>query len=198
MGLDLYYDPGQTPLDDNEIDGLRIPSITTKGELDEFEQNNIEDALQWLAGKKFTAQQVCNENFVCRLHKEMFGQVWRWAGKYRRTEKNLGIKSFQVPIATRTLCDDVLYWVNSATYPPDEISIRFKHRIVSIHCFPNGNGRHSRLLADVIAEKIFHRPPFSWGAVNLSNPSSMRQSYITALRKADQGNYDDLISFARS
>lgn len=198
MGLDLHYDQGQTPLDSSEVDGLRIPSITTKGELDEFEQNNIEDALQWLAAKKLTAEQVCNENFIRRLHKEMFGQVWRWAGRYRTTEKNLGIKSFQVPIATRSLCDDVLFWVNSETYPPDEIAIRFKHRIVSIHCFPNGNGRHSRLLADVIVDKVYHRSPFSWGSTNLSSPSSVRQSYITALRQADQGDYTNLMAFARS
>ena len=142
MGLNLEYSAGQTPIDANESDGLKIKTITTQSELNEFEQLNIERALHWTLKKRFTAEQLLSEKFILSLHKKMYGDVWKWAGKFRTTEKNLGIPFPLIGIELRKLIDDTLFQINNNSFPSDEIAIRFKHRIVSIHCFPNGNGRH--------------------------------------------------------
>ena len=164
MGLNLEYIDGQTPLDEEEKDGLKIETISSRGELDEFEQQNIEDAVLWVFKRKLTPEQVFTEAFICGLHKRMYGDVWSWAGAFRKTDKNLGIDKFQIPVELKVLCDDAIYWITNQTYSKDEIALRFKHRLVSIHCFSNGNGRHSRLMADIIIENIFDLTAFSWGA----------------------------------
>lgn len=198
MGLDLEYINGQTPLDEDEKEGLLIPTIATREELDEFEQQNIEEALQWVFSKTFKAERVFTEKFICNLHKRMYGSVWSWAGQFRKTNKNLGIDKWQIPVALKTLCDDTLFWVNHETYSQEEIAIRFKHRIVSIHCFPNGNGRHSRLMADIIINKVFSLPMFSWGTRDLVHKGDARSAYLKAVKTADNGNFQPLIEFARS
>lgn len=198
MGLDLDYTDGQTPLNEEEKDGLLIPSISTRGELDEFEQQNIEEAILWVLGRSLKAETVFTERFIKSLHKRMYSDVWKWAGRFRRSDKNLGIDKWQIPTALRALLDDALFWINNKTYAPDEMAIRFKHRLVSIHCFSNGNGRHSRLMADLIVDKIYKRPVFTWGASNLSKKNTSRKEYLTALKEADLENYELLINFARS
>lgn len=198
MGLNLEYIPGQTPLDEEEKEGLLIPTIATRGELDEFEQQNIEDAIQWLLTRKLRSEAILTEKFILDLHKRMYGNVWAWAGRIRNSNKNLGIDRWQISTALRTLLDDTLFWIQNETFPPDEIAVRFKHRIVSIHCFPNGNGRHSRLMADVIIEKIYNKPVFSWGAADLSVHNDVRTTYLRSVKLADQGSIESLITFARS
>ncbi len=198
MGLELDYIDGQTPIDEDEKEGLLIETIATKGELDEFEQQNIEEAIQWVFGRKFKAKDVFTGKFICNIHKRMFGDVWAWAGEFRKTDKNLGIEKYRIPIALKVLCDDAPFSIENGTYPPEEIAVRFKHRIVSIHCFPNGNGRHSRLMGDIIIEKLFGQEPFSWGAGNLSKAGDTRAAYLKAVRAADQGEYAQLLDFARS
>jgi len=198
MGLDLEYIDGQTPLDEDEKEGLLIETITTKGELDEFEQQNIEEAIQWVFGKKFRAEDVFTEKFICSLHKRMYSDVWAWAGEFRKTNKNIGTDKLQIAIDLRLLCDDALFWIEHETFSPEEIAIRFKHRIVSIHCFPNGNGRHSRLMADIIIEKLFGQNIFTWGADDVSKNSDTRSFYLQAVKAADSGDYALLLSFARS
>ena len=160
MGLELNYIAGQTPIDDDEKQGLLIPTVTVRRELDEFEQQNIENAVQWTMSRSFTASEILTEDFVRRLHSRMFSDVWKWAGEFRRTNKNIGVDRFQIRIELRTLLDDCGFWIEHTTYPEDEIAVRFSHRLVSIHCFPNGNGRHSRLIADVIVEKALARQVF--------------------------------------
>lgn len=198
MGLDLAYINGQTPLDEDEKDGLLIPTIATREELDEFEQNNIEDAVQWVLNKSFKTEAILTEKFVRNLHKRMYGDIWAWAGIFRKTDKNLGIDKWQIPTALKHLCDDALFWIQNETFTQDEIALRFKHRIVSIHCFANGNGRHSRLMADVIISKVYTLPLFSWGTQNLIYEGSARSSYLNSLRAAVNGNFSQLIAFARS
>ncbi|MEO6852203.1 MAG: mobile mystery protein B [Mucilaginibacter sp.] len=200
MGLEIEYNDGQTPLDEEEKEGLLISSITTRGELDEAEQRNIEDALLWLTQrrKKFIPDEILTEEFVCNLHKRMLSGVWRWAGKFRTSEKNIGVKSYLIGTELRTLLEDCKYWIENETYPPEEIAIRLKHRIVVIHCFANGNGRHSRLMADVIIEKIFGKEAFGWASNNLVSVGQNRANYLNALRSADQNDYADLIEFAKS
>lgn len=198
MGLDLTYIDGQTPLDEDEKIGLLIPTIATRAELDEFEQQNIEEAIQWALSRPLKANAIFTEQFIRNLHLRMYGRVWAWAGEFRKTNKNLGVDKWQIPLALKALLDDASYWVKHETYPPDEIAVRFKHSIVSIHCFPNGNGRHSRLMADVIIDKIFRQPVFSWGSKNLVKQSETRKNYLKAVKEADKNNFEELLSFARS
>ncbi len=198
MGLDFDYTDNQTPLEEDEKEGLLIKSITTRDELDEFEQQNIEKAMQWLKSKKITAAEILSEKFVQQLHRRMYAGVWKWAGEFRKTDKNIGVDKNQVAMALKQLLDDCLYWINRHSFSEEEITIRLKHRIVQVHCFANGNGRHSRLMADVMMEKFFHLPAFTWGAANLIKQSNLRNAYIQALKKADAGDYNDLIAFAKS
>ena len=198
MGLDLEYINGQTPLDEEEKDGLLILTIATRGELDEFEQQNIEKAVQWILGRTFKPELFFTEAFVRMLHKRMYADVWAWAGEFRKTNKNIGVDKWKIPSDLKYLLDDAKYWHENNTYTQDEIAVRFKHRIVSIHCFPNGNGRHSRLLADIIIEQIYKQPVFSWGAANLSDEGDARKSYLKAVKTADRGDYSLLLAFARS
>lgn len=198
MGLEFDYKEGQTPLDEEEKDGLKIKSITTLGELDEFEQLNIEKAVEWTIHTKLKPEKILSEKFVKDLHKKMYGDVWKWAGEFRKTEKNIGIPWSQIGIELKNLLDDTKYWIKNKTFSPEEIAIRFKHRIVSIHCFPNGNGRHSRMIADIIMESIFGTEIFSWHQSNMVKASETRNLYINALRKADNGNITPLIEFAKN
>lgn len=139
--------------------------------------------MEWTIPKRFSTEKLLSEEFVRSLHKRMFGEIWKWAGDFRRTEKNIGVDWVKIGIELRTLIDDTMFWIENKTYPPEEIAIRFKHRLVNIHCFPNGNGRHSRLMADLIIEKIFNKPVFTWGGANLTGENEMRRDYISALNK---------------
>lgn len=198
MGLELHYKAGQTPLNEEEKDGLKIKSITTQGELDEFEQLNIEKALEWTIHTNLKPERILTEKFVKDLHKKMYGDVWKWAGEFRKSDKNIGIKWIQISVELKNLIDDTKYWIANNTFSPEEISIRFKHRIVAIHCFPNGNGRHSRMMADIIIECIFGKELFYWHNSRMVNADETRKKYITALRNADNGNINPLIEFAKS
>lgn len=198
MGLDFDYINGQMFLDEEEKDSLLILTIATTGELDEFEQQNIEKAVQWILGRTFKPELFFTEDFVRMLHKRMYADVWAWAGEFRKTNKNIGVDKWKIPSDLKYLLDDAKYWHENNTYTQDEIAVRFKHRIVSIHCFPNGNGRHSRLLADIIIEKIYKQPVFSWGTANLSDEGDTRKSYLKAVKTADTGDYSLLLAFARS
>ena len=198
MGLEFDYKEGQTPLDEEEKDDLKVKSITTQGELDEFEQLNIEKAVEWTIHTKLKPEKILTEKFVKDLHKRMYGYVWKWAGEFRMTEKNIGIPWTQIGIELKYLLDDTKYWIEHKTFPPEEIAIRFKHRIVSIHCFPNGNGRHSRMMADIIMESIFGNEIFSWHQSNMVKANETRNKYIKSLREADNGNFTPLIEFAKN
>ncbi len=197
MGLDLDYTDGQTPLDEEEKEGLLIPTITTRGELDEFEQLGVEKANEWLLGRKLNQDRILSEEFVKDLHKRMFSDIWNWAGEFRRSEKNIGVDPVTIPIELRNLLNDCKYWIDNKVFDEDETAIRLSHRMVWIHPFANGNGRHSRLMADVLVNKGFGKPYFTWGSVNLTKEGEARDKYLTALRLADQQDYKPLIEFAR-
>ncbi len=197
MGLNLNYKEGQTPIDEEEKDGLKIKAITTQGELNEFEQLNIENAIQWLLSTNLKPEIVLTEPFIKKVHQKMFGEVWKWAGTYRKTNKNIGVKWSQIGLQLKQLLGDTQYWISNNTYHPDEIAIRFKHRLVAIHCFPNGNGRHARVMADIIIETIFKKEIFTWHQSNLIKANAIRKEYIFALKQADNGNIKPLIEFAK-
>lgn len=198
MGLELDHIDGQTPLSEEEKDGLLIKTITTHNELDELEQLNIEKAIEWTIKTKFKKDQVLTERFIKTLHKKMLGNIWSWAGEFRKSEKNIGIKWVMIGTELKTLLDDTKYWIENQTFPNEEIAIRFKHRLVNIHCFPNGNGRHSRIMADIIMESIFGEEAFSWNQSNMVKPNQTRKNYLHAIREGDNGNIQPLIDFAKN
>ncbi len=187
-------DDASTALSPEEREAL-IPSyITLRGELNEAEQSNIIEADAWAFSRK---RDVLDEKLLNTLHKRMYGNVWRWAGTYRKTQKNIGIEFYKIPTELRKLLDDCRYWVKSNAYPPDEIAARFHHRLVSIHCYANGNGRHARLAADLLLISL-GRERFSWGSTNLVDAGATRAAYVAALRTADHHDYAPLFAFVRS
>lgn len=187
-------DDANTPLTAEEREQL-IPSyITLRHELNEAEQINIGAALRWVNARK---REVLDRDFLRELHRRMFCDVWRWAGQYRTTARNIGVDPYRIATDVQTAIDDTRYWVEQATFPPDEIAVRFSHRLVAIHPFPNGNGRLSRLVGDSIALQL-GRPIFSWGRANLVNAGETRAQYIEALRAADTHDIASLLLFARA
>lgn len=198
MGPDLNYMHGQTPLEEDEKEGLLIKTISTRQELDEMEQLNIESAIEWTLRRRFQKDEVLSELFINGLHKRMYNQVWRWAGTYRKTDKNIGVDKLQIPVALRQLIDNCKYWIEEKLFSPDEIAIRFKHGIVKIHCYANGNGRHSRLIGDVIISHLLGGKVFTWGRDNLVKDGEVRKKYLEAVRAGDRGDFRLLLQFARS
>ena len=194
--IELDYPEGATPINADEIEGLLLTHITTRAELDRWEQDNINEALTWIEERK--PKDVLNESFMKLLHSKMFCNVWKWAGTFRQSEKSIGVSWYRISIELRKLCDDIKYWIENKTFSEDEIAARFHHRLVSIHLFPNGNGRHARLIADVLLENILRRPPFTWGNANLVKSSDDRKRYIESLIAADGGEYKHLLEFVRS
>ena len=192
----IEYADGVTPLDYEELKGLLPTHITTRGELDFLEMENINQAIIWSENLK--TNDILNTEFICKLHKKMFSNVWKWAGKYRKSKKNIGIPYIQIAVELQTLCDDSQTWIDYDTYSPDEFAARFHHRLVFIHPFSNGNGRHARLMADLILEKIFTTKIFSWGGESLANHNKIRKEYIKALKLADEHDYSLLLEFVRS
>lgn len=179
---------GATPLDPDEKEGIRFAHITTRGELDQLEQANIVEGLQWL--KKQKNANVLSEGFMCDLHKRLFGQVWEWAGKFRKTEKNIGVDPIQIAIKLRQLLDDARYWIEYETYLPVELAARFHHRLVLTHPFSNGNGRHARIMTDAVLTKLMGERAIYWaGGYKLGNMNERRDQYIAALRAADKHDF---------
>ena len=185
-------DDNSTPLTPEERDGLKPKWVTLRSELNELETRNILDAEVWLASHK--VGDILNDTFLMKLHKKMFGQVWKWAGEYRLTERNIGVAPYQIPIKLKALFDDVKFWIEHNVFSHLEIAVRLHHRLVLIHPFPNGNGRISRLMADLLM-RYFGEPELYWGEGNLTDITDLRKRYIDALHAADSGNYSELIQF---
>ena len=185
-------DDNSTPLTEEEKQGL-IPSwVTSRSELNDVESRGIFEAEKWLLTSK--QKDILTERFVKLLHKKMFESVWKWAGKFRITERNIGVAPYAIGVELQKLFEDVRYWIAHKTYPTLEIAVRFHHRLVYIHPFPNGNGRHSRLMADLLMRKLDNKP-LNWGEGSLVEICLLRKTYIDALHKADNGNYSLLIKF---
>jgi Fic-DOC domain mobile mystery protein B len=194
----FVYPPGATPLDPNEIEGL-IPNIGLQGELNAREEDNILKARRWALSPRNRSLKsgITSPENLCLLHEKMFEQVWRWSGQFRRTEKNIGVPWLHIPTALFNLCEDVKSQLEYQSYPLDECAARFHHRLVQIHPFPNGNGRHARLAADIFLTSQ-ELPVFSWGEEKLEDIVSVRTRYIDALKAADRGDISPLLTFVRS
>jgi len=198
MSASLTSDsPGNTPISADEIEAL-IPNLATRAELNEWERENIILAERWCFSPRVLKNfNPLSEPDLRELHRQMFGKTWKWAGTYRKTEKTIGVPVVQLNNAIAAFLGDAGYWVKEKAFEPDEIAVRFHHRLVRIHPFPNGNGRHSRLLADVLVVQL-GRHRFPWGRANLQSADAVRDRYISAIKKADAGDINPLLEFARS
>ncbi len=194
-------DDANTPWADHALIGL-IPSwVSTRGDLNDVEALNVNDGYQWLRSTEPTIDQMLTAEFVRELHGRMFGDVWTWAGTYRRTETNLGVDWWEIAMRVTQLVDDLRY---RAEHTPTENSenidltcIEYHHRMVTIHPFPNGNGRHSRAFCDALVSAL-GRPQFTWGRLSIVSDRATRRAYIESLQSADDGDLTDLCLFARS
>ena len=185
---------GATPLDPDEKEGLKFSHISTREELDELEQANIEQGLAWISRRR--GGNIFDDVFVRALHKRLFGDVWAWAGEYRLTEKNIGVDPVQIPIQLRILLGDAKSQAEHRVFSPLEAAARFHHRMVQIHPFPNGNGRHARIAADILVEEVYRHPPVEWASgCDLQADNRRRDAYISALRTADRGKFEPLLAF---
>ena len=190
----MDYPEGATPLDPDELEGLKFKHVTTRGQLDHLEQANIQNGLRWLSRRKNV--DILNEAFIRQLHKNLFSEVWTWAGVFRTTEKNIGIDPHQMAVQLRMLLDDARYWIENNTYSPIETAVRFHHKLVYIHLFPNGNGRHARIMADAVLTKVLKLESIDWASGHdLQAMNERRRAYIQALQEADKGNYQPLLRF---
>lgn len=191
----MFQEPdGATPLDPDEIAGLKFDHITTRQELDALEQANIEQGLRWLPRRR--GGDILTEDFIRKLHIRLFGDVWEWAGTFRQTEKNIGIDPIHIAVQLRQLLDNARYWGENNVFKPLEAAARFHHELVRIHCFPNGNGRHARIASDVFLKDYYNHPPIQWASgFDLQADNQRRTDYIQALRAADQGDVSLLLQF---
>lgn len=196
---DLFQEPDDaTPLEPAEREGLLQTWITHRADLNEAEQENILRGAAWARRRRgLTAIGMLDSVSVRQLHVRMFGDVWEWAGSFRKTERNIGIEAYRIGVELEALLADVRYWIDHETFPPDEIAVRLHHRLVAIHPFPNGNGRHARLMADLLLERM-GRPAFTWGGGSLTDVGELRARYVSALRSADNHDIGPLMAFARS
>lgn len=192
---DLFQEPEDaTPLTIEERRELIPSHIAFRSELNEAEQANIARGQDWAMSRR---RDLLSEKFIRELHRRMLGDVWRWAGKFRTSERNIGIAPSGIPVGLRQLLDDTGLWIHCQTYSVDEITVRFHHRLVKIHPFPNGNGRHARLMADLLVMSLGGMR-FSWGSANIQDTSDTRRCYIAALQAADKHNIEPLLRFART
>jgi Fic-DOC domain mobile mystery protein B len=193
--VDLFEEPDDaTPLTPEEREALIPADISYRHELNAAEQENILRAQDWALA---TRRELLTEKFVKDLHDRMLGDVWRWAGQFRTSERNLGIPYYEIRGTLRHLLDDVRTWIECRSYTSDEIAVRFHHRLVQIHPFPNGNGRHARLMADLLVTRL-GKERFSWGSARLQDGGDLRRRYIASLRAADDHDIGPLLAFARS
>jgi Fic-DOC domain mobile mystery protein B len=194
--LDEGAPDGQTPIDPDEAKGLLLV-VRTQEALNRAEEENILRARIWAARSRLVRGDLLSDRTLRRIHKEMFGGVWRWAGVYRLSDKNIGVTWQQVPVLMRQVCENFALRVSRGSEDRDRLCVEFHYQIVNIHPFVNGNGRHARFCADRLVENLGGRS-FTWGRDDMREKGAARQNYLAALRAADSGDFDPLFRFARS
>lgn len=196
----LNETPGNTPLHPDDAAQL-IPNLANKRELDEWERKNILVAQRWAFNPRvMNSRNPLDELYLRELHRRMFDETWKWAGQYRIRDVSFGCPFAEIYQRIPVLLGNVRFWIENKTFEIDEIAVRCHYQLVSeIHAFPNGNGRHGRLLASVLAVK-HGRTRFTWGRASFVNAGHARNTYLEALRglDADPKNIRPLLSFARS
>lgn len=195
----ILYPSGATPIDPNELKDLIPDYISTMSELNQLEQSNIADGFIWIG--KQNLDDLLSVTFILKVHEKMFNQVWKWAGKIRTTNKNIGVMKESIMTNLAILIGNTKFWIENKTFSNEEVAVKFHHRLVQIHIFSNGNGRHARLMTDLLLLKLGENK-FTWGSLSIHTPLEVegktRSEYIAALKKADKDDFADLIKFVKS
>jgi Fic-DOC domain mobile mystery protein B len=187
--------PGETPIDD--ISGLKPKGVTNRSQLNDVEAANIRKAVvRYLAARPSRRQAPFTLDWCYKLHRQMFGDVWRWAGQKRTTGLNIGVPVHRIDVDLQNLMDDLAYWRTKGKMDAIEQAARLHHRCVFIHPFINGNGRWSRLLANIFLKQSINEVTL-WPEETVGNASIIRDEYLAAVRAADGGNYKSLIALHR-
>jgi Fic-DOC domain mobile mystery protein B len=188
-----------TPLDPNLRKDLLETWITNRSHLNEAEQENILRGRAWARRSRRTPEaiDILTDNFVRKLHEQMFGEVWRWAESYRQAELNIRIDPHLIPTRMQELLGNECFWIEHQTFSADEIAVRLHHGLTQIHGFPNGNGRHAREMADLLIERL-GGTAFSWCSGSLHDTGTLRAKYVAALKAADEHDMAPLMEFVRS
>jgi Fic-DOC domain mobile mystery protein B len=190
--MKFEYPPGATPIDPDEAAGLIPKHLTLQREVNEYEEANILEAVEWLFARR--RGDPLDDRFIHAVHTRMFDHTWEWAGQARRSDKNLGVPWTEIAARLRQMLDDVRAQIQYRAYAPVEIAARYHHRLVSVHVFPNGNGRHARIMSDLLLFQLAGQR-FEWGRGSLTAASDLRTRYIATLQAADGGDYGPLLRF---
>lgn len=196
---DVNQEPaGATPLSPEQSADVKQSWITTRNDLNEAERDNIVKGAAWARSRRGQSPtDLPTPDFALELHRRMFGEVWGWAGTYRKKETTPGIDPHRIQVDTPMMFDDIRHWIKEKTFSPDEIAVRMHNRLTFIHLFPDGNGRHARMMADLLIERMGGKS-FSWGGGILSKTGELRTKYIAAQKAADNHELGPLLAFARS
>ena len=194
MGLKIQYAKGATPLDPDDADGLIPSHMTTQGQLNEWEYANVARGEEWAFSTRH--RNLLTVEFLQTLHRRMFGDTWSWAGTIRKKETSpVGVAPENIRPEVKTLLEDVDAQIKDGTWSIEEIAARFHHRIVYIHPFPNGNGRFSRTITDLLLSQA-GKDGFTWGD-DLEQDGAARELYIAALQTADKKDYGPLYALLK-
>ncbi|EKE80646.1 mobile mystery protein B [Idiomarina xiamenensis] len=190
---------GATPLTPDDMQNLRHRHIETREQLNELEAANILQGQRWAAQLKSpTLARIFDLLFVTDLHNALFGEVWVWAGSFRLRELNIGVEPKNIAIDLHNFLEDAKCWIEFRHYDNLEISARIQHRLVQIHPFVNGNGRHSRIFTDIVRVYLLDEKPMKWANAKLENMTEERAAYISSLRKADRGDFSEFLNYLQS
>jgi Fic-DOC domain mobile mystery protein B len=185
-----------TPVDAEQLEGLKKPAAT-KAELDAAEQSNIIAGSDWaFRARRMNYPGLLSVTAVLELHRRMFGDVYEWAGTMREREASIGVDPIQIGPLLQQLCENAKVWIEGKRWPPAEMAVRIHHALVRIHVFRNGNGRHARLFADLVLDRVYNHEPLPWGGPELNPTSSAHDTYINAIKEAEAGNFQPLLDFA--
>lgn len=187
--------PGETPID---VSHLKVKGVQTRSQLDSVEAANILKVVSKYFGRRRPTERMApfTLQWVKRLHREMFGDVWKWAGRNRTSEINIGVKWHLIDEKLQQLLDDLACWGQSEVGVLEQAAM-LHHRAVQIHPFYNGNGRWARMLANI----LLHSRGYSstgWPNELIGTTSIIRDRYIAAIKAADDGNYDLLTDLHRT
>lgn len=190
---------GATPGDDTS--GLIQTHLTSRGARNAAELDSISQAYNkhiYRARKKKSGAEWLTDEFLCKVHRDMFGSIWTWAGKHRTEQINIGKEWHLIPEQTRILCENFRSWdADQSTMQTIEIAARLQNGLTRIHPFKNGNGRHARLITDIFFHSRGHPLP-KWPQIHLEAQGDViREQYIAAMRAADQGEFGELIDFSK-
>ena len=180
---------GATLIDPDEAADLIPRHVRTRAQLNRWEQENIVAAERWTIRTRFSA---LDDWTIRELHRRMFDRTWGWAGAYRQSDKNIGVDWRTIAVEVRNLVDDGSWWLRERVYDIDEAALRLHHRLVYIHPFPDGNGRHARLWCDLLLRQ-HDRSPIAWQSERLGTVSEARRAYIGSLQAADAGDLQPLL-----